>query len=207
MPGANPATSTLQSPSITYAANGVYSATLIATNASGTNSVVKSITVTPSPVVSAISSSSTMCTGQTVTLTASGAVTYTWMPGNITGNPIASSPTVSTTYSVTGTATTNCKNISMVTVSVSTCAGINSANTFAGQLEIIPNPNNGQFIIKTNVTESFDISIYNGIGQLIKFIPQNRSDINIDLSNYGKGMYNLLFNVNGNYKNLKVIIE
>ncbi len=119
MPGASPATSTLQSPGVTYTANGVYSATLIAANASGTNSVVKSITVSASPVVSAVSSSSTMCTGQTITLTASGATTYTWMPGSVTGNPIASSPTVSTTYSVTGTATTNCSNSSMVTVSVS----------------------------------------------------------------------------------------
>ncbi len=207
MPGASPATSTLQSPSVTYAANGVYSATLIATNASGTNSVVKSVTISASPAVSATSSSSIMCTGQTVTLTANGASSYTWMPGSVTGNPIASSPTVSTTYSVTGTATTNCSNISMITVSVSTCAGINSVNEFAGQLEIIPNPNSGQFIIKANVTESFDISIYNGIGQLIKFIPQNRSSINIDLSNYGKGMYNVLLNMNGKYKNLKVIVE
>lgn len=278
MPGASPATSTLQSPSVSYAAVGVYNATLIAANASGTNSIVKSITITatptvntggpsaicagssttltatgastytwnpgaltganivvspaatitytvvgsvgscsnvktktltinPLPIVNAATSSTLLCTGQSVTLTGSGAVSYTWMPGSITGNPIAPSPTITTSYSVIGTGTNSCTKTSAVTVSVSACTGISSEHALFGNIELIPNPNNGQFTIRTETTESFDVSIYNGIGQLIKFIPQNRSNVDVDLSNYSKGMYYVLLNANGDRKSLKVVIE
>jgi choice-of-anchor B domain-containing protein len=276
--GASPATSTLQTPIVTYSAGGVYNATLIAANASGTNSIVKSITVTasptvttggatsvcagspatitatgastytwnpgaltganavvsptattiytvvgltgscsnvktktltvnPLPVVNATAGSTLLCTGQSVTLTGSGAVSYTWTPGSITGNPIAPSPTVTTSYSVIGTGTNSCSKTSVVTVSVSACTGISSTNGLLGNIEIVPNPNNGQFMINAETAESFDISIYNGIGQLIKSIPANRSNVEVDLSTYSKGMYYVLINANGVRKSVKVIIE
>lgn len=53
--------------------------------------------------ISATSSSSISCSGSSVTLMASGANTYTWNPGNLTGSSIVVTPTVNTTYTVTGT--------------------------------------------------------------------------------------------------------
>jgi hypothetical protein len=46
-----------------------------------------------------ISASSTaICVGKSDTLTASGASTYTWLPGGTTGNNLIVSPTVTTTF-------------------------------------------------------------------------------------------------------------
>ncbi len=205
MPGASPAISTSSNPAVSYAAAGVYSATLIATNPSGTNAAVKSITVIATPTLST-SGTSSICTGNSGTLTASGASSYTWNPGGLTLTSIVVNPTSTTIYTVTG-ANGNCKSTTTKTLTVNLCTGIASTNVLDQSLEIIPNPNNGHFTVKTILTESFDLSIYNSIGQLIKFIPQNRSSVNIDLSNYAKGVYSVVFNVNGNYKNIKVIVE
>ena len=60
------------------------------------------ISVTANPTVSAIASSTAICVGQTVTLTANGASTYTWLPsGSILANEIVA-PTSNTTYSLSG---------------------------------------------------------------------------------------------------------
>ena len=60
------------------------------------------ISVTANPTVSAIASSTAICAGQTVTLTANGASNYTWLPsGSVLANEIVA-PTVNTTYSLSG---------------------------------------------------------------------------------------------------------
>ncbi|MBI2268887.1 MAG: gliding motility-associated C-terminal domain-containing protein [Bacteroidetes bacterium] len=73
-----------------------------------------SITVVATPVITV--SSLTICSGQTGTLSASGAASYTWSTGNTTNN-ISINPTASTTYTVSGT-TSGCMGSSTVTVIV-----------------------------------------------------------------------------------------
>lgn len=58
----------------------------------------------------------TICNGQTTTLTANGATTYTWNTGS-TSNPTTISPTVTTIYTVTGTKL-NCTASTTVLVNV-----------------------------------------------------------------------------------------
>ena len=62
--------------------------------------------------------STTICGGTTTTLSASGAVTYTWMPGALTGSVVSVNPAATTIYTVTGTNTNGCKTINPVTVTV-----------------------------------------------------------------------------------------
>lgn len=59
------------------------------------------------PVVSVAASPSAICLGNTVTLTASGANTYTWN-GGATTSSITMSPTANTGYTVTGTSALGC---------------------------------------------------------------------------------------------------
>jgi hypothetical protein len=59
-------------------------------------------TVTPSASVTAMASNTAVCLGNSSTLTASGAPSYTWNPGNLTGSVVVVSPTVATTYTVLG---------------------------------------------------------------------------------------------------------
>ena len=87
------------------------------------------------PVISVSPSSATITTGSSVSLTASGANTYSWTPstGLSTTNTavVTASPTATTTYTVTGTnSTTTCSSTATVTVTVNAAltAGSISAN-------------------------------------------------------------------------------
>jgi hypothetical protein len=69
-------------------------------------------TITSLFTVSVSPSSATICKGTSTTLTASGASGYTWSPStglnNTTGASVTANPTVTTTYTVAGTGTSNC---------------------------------------------------------------------------------------------------
>ena len=79
------------------------------------NTATISISVNPLPIVSA--SSSTICVGDTATVTASGASTYIWNTSATTAS-ITTSPSTTTHYNVTGTDVNNCKNTVTATVTV-----------------------------------------------------------------------------------------
>ena len=64
------------------------------------------------PAVLTVSPAVTICTGGSTTLTASGAVSYTWTPAlglnGTTGSSVIASPSATTTYSVTGVDSNSC---------------------------------------------------------------------------------------------------
>ncbi len=79
--------------------------TLTGVNAFGcTTTLLFTITVLPTPTVTASASVYTICAGQSSTLTAGGAANYTWTTpsGTTSVNPITVTPSVTTTYTVTG---------------------------------------------------------------------------------------------------------
>ena len=76
-------------------------------NHSCTNTAIATITTLALPVITV--SSASVCPGGTATLTASGANSYTWNTGD-TSSSIIQSPSISTTYSVTGINQHFCKN-------------------------------------------------------------------------------------------------
>ena len=85
------------------------------------SSDVAYVTVHPAPYVSA--NSGTICSGESVTLNAQGCDTYVWSPSSTlntnTGSSVIASPTVTTTYTVTGTiAATGCTDSEEVDVTV-----------------------------------------------------------------------------------------
>ncbi len=65
-----------------------------------------SVSVTSTPTVTIAPSAPTICPGNNVSITASGATTYTWTPSSTlnasTGATVIATPTATTTYSVTG---------------------------------------------------------------------------------------------------------
>ncbi|HNW89794.1 MAG TPA: PKD domain-containing protein [Bacteroidales bacterium] len=95
---------------------------LSAAGCSGTSTVT--VTVNPIPVVGATASPAAICTGQSSTLTGSGASAYSWMPGNLTGTSVNVSPTSTTVYTVTGTSAAGCSSTASVTVTVSAAPSV-----------------------------------------------------------------------------------
>ncbi len=59
-----------------------------------------------------------LCSGGNGTLTASGGISYLWMPGGLTGTTITVNPLVNTTYTVTGTDINGCVNSDSVSILV-----------------------------------------------------------------------------------------
>ena len=91
--------------------------TVTGTNAQGcSNTAMTTVTVIPSPVVTANSTAASVCAGGSVTLTGSGASTYTW--DNNVINAVSFVPTATTTYMVTGTFTNGCTNTATITITV-----------------------------------------------------------------------------------------
>jgi hypothetical protein len=77
------------------------------------------ITVVPPPVVYIVSSkksTETICSGETITLTAYGAITYLWSTGE-TSKSIEVTPDVNSTYWVEGADSHGCTNTEYITLS------------------------------------------------------------------------------------------
>jgi hypothetical protein len=102
-------TYTSTSPCYQTSLSGVYNATCFAASSCGTASPIQ-ITFSLSfntPALNIASSSSSLCLGQTATLTAQGATSYSWSTGSNAGS-LAVSPTVTTTYTLLGTDAAGC---------------------------------------------------------------------------------------------------
>ena len=108
------------SSTITYTVTGTNTAT------SCTNTATTTITVNTALIISVTPSAPSICSGGSVSLTASGASTYSWSPSgglsSTTGATVTANPSSTTAYTVTGSAT-NCNNASTtVTVTVNSTA-------------------------------------------------------------------------------------
>lgn len=71
----------------------------------------------PSPTITTASApSNTVCAGSSLTVTASGAGTYTWVPANLTGSTVVLAPTANTCYTITATALNGCPGATVMCV-------------------------------------------------------------------------------------------
>jgi N-acetylneuraminic acid mutarotase len=137
-----------------------------------TNSAVTTVTVNPLPILNVTTTNTLLCSGQTASLSVTGASTYTWSD-NSNGVTISVAPTSNTTYTVTGVDVNNCSNSSVFTQSVSTCTGIYE-NTLEFLFRVFPNPNNGDFTIQSPREDV--VTIFNEIGQVITTIELNQQN-------------------------------
>lgn len=103
--------------------------TVTGTSAAGCeNTDQVDVIVNPLPVVNGGSDQS-VCAGSSVTLTATGANTYSWNNG--VSNGVAFTPLATTTYTVTGTSVAGCINTDQVVVTVNPIPTVNAGNDFS----------------------------------------------------------------------------
>lgn len=160
-------------------------------------------TVITPPTVLATTSNSVICVGQSATLTASGANTYSWNTSS-TNTSIVVSPTLTTVYSVTGTVN-GCSNSYTTTQIVSLCTGIDGATISSDLLKIYPNPNNGEFTISSAL--DLKLMLVNELGQLVKSITLNSSNNrSISVTHLANGIYFITGRVNDKSINQKIVV-
>lgn len=100
---------------------------------------------------------------------------------------------------------TPCNERTAITVSVSPCTGIGKLGVESSELVVYPNPNNGKFIIKSNLKGSTFV-LYNTLGQEVfkkEILEENYLEITL-----AKGIYHYFVEEKGlKVKSGKLIIE
>ncbi|MFN5673468.1 MAG: gliding motility-associated C-terminal domain-containing protein, partial [Bacteroidota bacterium] len=136
------------------------------------------ILVNALPTLTLAASPATICSGNTSTLTASGAINYTWSPQNTTVNPVPVTPTVTTTYTASGEDANGCIGIDSIQVQVvpvptvaisplnlTVCAGSSATLTATGAANYtwLPSGSNNTFIVDNpTVTTTYTLIGDNG---------------------------------------------
>lgn len=122
-------TSNLENPIYNYSASGTYTVSLTITNPYGSDTYTQTITVNALPGVVASASSTNICFGDTIFLSASGADTYSWDNGLGSGLNIEVTPSSTITYEVTGTNGNGCINVDQVSITVNANPTVSVAST------------------------------------------------------------------------------
>lgn len=140
------------------------------------------------PAVSIVTSSNLICAGNPVVLTAGGGTTYLWNTG-ATSSSITVSPTVTTSYSVTGTSAEGCNKLAVHTQSVNPCTGIASLAAAGKAIRLYPNPSNGLITLEFGFEGDKTITVSNAVGQTLRQLTTSDEKLMLDLSGEAKGIY------------------
>ncbi len=146
-----------------------------------------SVSVRPLPLINIVSSSPTICAGQSVSLSANGtANSYTWNTSQFGANIIAT-PLTSGNYTVVGTDINGCENISTLFQVVEACTVIEEFKRAAQIFTAYPNPSVGDFTLETNLTG--EIRIANLLGENISSARVEGFQTKISLKDFMDGIY------------------
>jgi hypothetical protein len=165
------------------------------------NYLTTNLGIFPPPAIT-VSGLTDLCTGQSTTLTAGGASSYTWS-GNVNTSTINSTPLPGVTvYTVTGANTSGCVANTTITVNVFNCLGVEQKEENS-PAKIYPNPFQGQLQIEGN--EVVKIFLYNELGSLVleKVLPRGANTL--DLKSLNNGIYLLRYFEHNNAASLKLI--
>lgn len=188
--------------SINPASSIVY--TVTGANGSCTDVKTHSITVNAKPTINVASSSPSICLGAVAQLFSTGALTYTWQPGNIVNQNPNVSPTANTTYTVFGTGSNGCTGFNTITMGVSPCTSIDQlfANDF--KVSVYPNPFKDELTIEAN--EAAQITLTNALGQVVRTIQVN-GKATLETNDLPKAFYILSVRTQNGSRIVKLIKE
>ncbi len=187
----------------TYTVTGSYGGT----NNCLSEPVTSSLTVFAPPTLTAAASRTSICAKEAITLTVSGASTYTWS-NQQTNTSFTVAPNASTVFVVNGTDLNGCKGSNTVNITVKPCTGIDEVAATQLGVEVYPNPSNGQFSLKSDVFgQDVVLTIFNTTGQLVYRGTVEMSNHQLDLQYLAKGLYYLKVTEGNRYQMVKIVKE
>lgn len=145
------------------------------------------VMVRDNPTVVAQADRTVACRNETVTVTASGANSYTWS-NTATGASISITSSLVTTVqlNVTGTDANGCKGSTGINISINGCNGLSNVN-LSGGIKMYPNPAIHSLMIVSD--EDVELTVISGTGAVVKTISKNAGESCVDISELVPGIY------------------
>jgi hypothetical protein len=172
--------------------SGIYTLTMSqGTAVVGTQTVFVNI-IPPLPI-NFSTTKDTMCSGESTTLTINyndiGHLTsFTWWNPASGAPSIVVSPTITNNYCLSGTDTNGCETQSCKTICVNQCVGLKKLSNYLLQIEIYPNPNSGNFTIRSQTNE--DALIFDNLGKLLQTVKLRDENSHLaQLTGFKPGLY------------------
>lgn len=211
--GGNPATSTDQTPVVTYSTPGYYDVTLIAGNSGGTDTLIQNLSVqvyAPSSL-SGVAVADTNNAGiGSATISVTGGVapyTYSW---NDPQNQTTATATglAAGTYTVTVTGANGCSSITSVAVPNETVTISGIASIFAQQVDVYPNPVKGTEVTLETSGEWLGAKVYviDALGRLVNTCSITSAKQIVSLNN-AAGVYTIKLTNNNANATIRVVKE
>jgi photosystem II stability/assembly factor-like uncharacterized protein len=207
----------VQNPTFTFANGGTYTLSFISANSFGPGTTyTQAISVGTIPTISISGAAPVMCIGDNITLTASGASTYSWYPGNIGGQTYTYTSSTATvaTYTVNGKSSSGCVSSETVTITVSDCVGIDQVNSGKEVFAVYPNPASNKVTVKATRNSAIDIQmeVLDVSGKLVLSqdagFKKDKNEAQINISSLSHGVYFLkLKTSDGNSQQIKLMKE
>lgn len=157
------------------------------------------------PSVTAGVSSTLVCIGESATLTASGANTYSWSNGTTTASFVIT-PTINVLFSyvVTGTDNNNCKASATRTVLVDQCTALNKIEgNEQFEAKLFPNPASDRMFVQAPVGSH--ILLINALGAVVFEADSKDSVTEVSLQNLATGVYFVRLSQLQQSKTIKVV--
>jgi len=170
--------------------------TVLGSNSFGCQgSAVQQISVVALPLVTVVSSAPTqMCAGETHMLTGGGpanVVTYQWASNSLfIQSPVALiSPTITTTYTLTGIDANGCEGKTTFVQNVDACTGLNRITTTASGVKIYPNPSSGFFVVEVNNASNKAVEVTDITGRVIMSTLTKDEKVHVNITTLSNGIY------------------
>ncbi|MBX3163994.1 MAG: T9SS type A sorting domain-containing protein, partial [Bacteroidetes bacterium] len=96
-------------------------------------------------------------------------------------------PTKTQHYMVTGTDNNSCQSIHSVQVVVALCMGVDELKTENLNINVYPNPTNGEFTVEA--PDNTHLIIMNATGQIVLEQTSTSNKTEISLGNFANGIY------------------
>jgi hypothetical protein len=177
---------------VTPSASAVY--TVQGTSSNGClGSQTVAVNVNPTPTITGSASRNQMCLNESVSLSATGGLSYIWTSNNsalvLQGSPANAVAAVTgpASYTVTGTDANGCTGTAIVNVNVEACTGIHAVDLGQG-LQVYPNPTSGVFALRASA-KAFTAELMDMTGRVIASTEAKDEAVQFNLSGFAAGVY------------------
>lgn len=181
---------------------GTTSYTVQGMNTACSSSAVITVSVHALPVLTVSSSQVLLCTGETATLTAGGALSYLWSTG-LPGAFLVISPALTGTYAVKGTDVNQCSATASFVQQVSECLGLSSPESGAFPVSVYPNPGTGIFTLQSDNSAEYEILNSSGMPVYTGMLLAGKTIL--ELREQPEGLYFMQLRLKNGIKTIKII--